>query len=56
MPAAISKRIWIADDRPDGNLTPADEPRFVYGLFPPRKWRATSGQNAALPSEGTAAG
>ena len=44
---------WNPEQRPDGNLTPADDPRFVYDLFPPRKWRATPEQIAALPSEST---
>lgn len=42
---------WNPEQRPDGNLTPADDPRFVYDLFPVRKWKATAEQIAGLANE-----
>lgn len=42
---------WNPEQRPDGNLTPADDPRFVYDLFPQRIWRGTPEQIAGLASE-----
>ncbi|MCM5555066.1 hypothetical protein [Pleomorphomonas sp. NRK KF1] len=42
---------WNPEQRPDGNLTPADDPRFVYDLFPIRKWKATPEQIAGLTTE-----
>jgi hypothetical protein len=42
---------WNPEQRPDGNLTPADDPRFVYDLFPVRIWKASPEQIASLEHE-----
>lgn len=39
--------------RPDINLTPTDDPRFVFDLFPHRIWKATPEQIASLTTERT---
>lgn len=39
---------WNPEQRPDINLTPADEPRFIYDLFPARIWKASPEQIASL--------
>ncbi|MBS1167509.1 MAG: hypothetical protein H6R00_3534 [Proteobacteria bacterium] len=43
---------WNPSQRPDFNLTPLDDPRFVYDVFPVRHWRATAEQIAALEQDG----
>ncbi|WP_026784350.1 hypothetical protein [Pleomorphomonas koreensis] len=39
---------WNPEQRPDSNLTPADDRRFLYDLFPVRIWKATPEQIASL--------
>ena len=39
---------WNPSQRPAFNLTPLDDPRFIYDLFPVRFWRATAEQITAL--------
>lgn len=42
---------WNPNQRPAFNLTPLDDSRFVYDLFPVRFWRATAEQVAALAQD-----
>ncbi len=44
---------WNPAQRPDIDLTPPDDPRFVYDLFPVRIWKASPEQIASLAHDRT---